>query len=50
VPEIRVPSVTIADIMPAPLPGPATPPPIIPITGQQQPPVQPASVTIQLGF
>jgi hypothetical protein len=49
-PEIQVPAVTITDIMPAPRPGPDTPPPVIPITGQQQPPVQPAGVKIQIGF
>jgi hypothetical protein len=49
-PEIKVPTITMSEITPPPDPGPTAPPPVIPIAGQQQPPVQPAGVTIRLNF
>ncbi len=49
-PEIRVPVVTLSEIMPPPIPGSELPFPVVPVAGQQQLPVQPAGVTIHINF
>lgn len=50
VPEINVPKMTLPEILPLPGPGPDILLPVIPIAGQQQPPVQPTGVVIRLNF